>query len=137
MSKSLYEQLERSVDDLDQLDIASVMKQVKQMNKLFALHETDTKTLRATLISLELRHRAELDAMRSEIHAELVDREANTARVAERQRFLFERTSAQPGQLSAYDRASASAAYVEAALVALCPHSSTHSAGCDELAAAN
>ena len=75
----------------------------------------------------------EKDQLRSEVHCELVDREANAARVSERQRFLFERSTAQPGQASAAERASASALYVEAALVALCPHSTPRSSGCDQL----
>ena len=83
---------------------------------------------------LKARAVIEKDQLRAEMHCELVDREANAARVAERQRFLFERSMAQPGQASAAERASASALYVEAALVALCPHSTPRSPGCDQLA---
>ena len=75
----------------------------------------------------------EKDVMREEMHAEHVDREANAARVAERQRFLFERSVAQPGQASAAERASASAAFVEAALASLCPHVAQKSPGTAQL----
>mgnify|MGYP004366846045 FL=1 len=84
-----------------------------------------------------MRSTIELDTIRSEMHMELVDREANAARVAERQRFLFERSSAQAGQASAAERASASASYVEAALAALCPHTTPASPGCAQLAASS
>lgn len=76
----------------------------------------------------------ERDVMRSEMHGELVDREANAARVAERQRFLYERPLAQNGLAQAFERASASASFVEAALVALCPHAHPPSRGCEVVA---
>lgn len=81
------------------------------------------------------RHTAEKDVLKAELHCEAVDREANAARVAERQRFLFERAVALPGQGDASERASASAAYVEAALASLCPHTLPPAAGCEALAA--
>jgi len=70
------------------------------------------------------------DVMRSEMHFELVDREANAARVVERQRFLYERPVAQNGLSQAFDRAASSASFVQAALVALCPHTNPPSRGC-------
>ena len=73
------------------------------------------------------RARAEVDLLRSELHGELVDREANAARVNERQRCIFEREQALAGQSTAHARAQASAAYLEAALVSLDVH--THSVG--------
>lgn len=78
--------------------------------------------------------RVQLDILRTEINSELVDREANAARIAERQQFLFQRASALPGQLTAAERAVASATYVEAALVALCPHVHVPMSGCAHLA---
>lgn len=76
----------------------------------------------------------EKDVLRQEMHAEQVDREANSARVAERQRFLFERAASQPGQSAAGERAVASASFVEAALASLCPHISEKSPGSAQLA---
>ena len=81
------------------------------------------------------RHTAEKDVLKAELHCEAVDREANAARVAERQRFLFERAVALPGQSDASERASASAAFVEAALASLCPHGLPPAAGCEALTA--
>eukprot|EP00662_Eupelagonemidae_sp_cell21_P034308 gene34308-59036_t len=67
------------------------------------------------------------------MRAELVDRQANAARVADRQRALFERGVAQSGQLQASERAKASAGYIEAALTTLCPFSVAQPGGCNEL----
>ena len=79
------------------------------------------------------RARAEVDILRSELHGELVDREANAARVNERQRYLFERHEALAGQTTAHQRAQASAAYLEAALVSLDVHTNTPGHGCELL----
>jgi len=88
------------------------------------------------LVHAKHRARAEVDLLRSELHSELVDREANAARVHERQRFLFEKQSALEGQLVAHDRAAASAAYLEAALVSLDVNTQTAAHGCEVLYAA-
>ena len=80
--------------------------------------------------------RVQMDILRLEINSELVDRDANAARIAERQQFLFQRASALPGQATAAERAVASAAYVETALVSLCPHVGMPMAGCAVLDAA-
>jgi hypothetical protein len=107
---------------------------------------SELQTIANTLLETALynaRHAADaaaqsriaLDLLRSEVNSELVDREANAARIAERQQFLFQRASALPGQASAAERACASAAYVEAALVSLCPHVNLPMAGCATLEA--
>lgn len=97
--------------------------------------------LRARIVELEqelrdtkARARLERAALKAEMRAELVDRQANAARVADRQRALFERGVAQSGQLQASERAKASAGYIEAALTTLCPFSVAQPGGCNELA---
>ena len=83
---------------------------------------------------VQARMRVERDILSIEMHNELVDREANAARVAERQRGMFERASALKGQLDAFDKANQSAACVESAVANLCPLASvTHSLGCRRL----
>ena len=129
LSKALYEEMDLALTegvDTGQVDAGSVRSKARTLNKILqaANRQRSFEKARAT---------AELDALRSEMHSELVDREANAARVAERQRFLFERHTAQPGQAAAADRASQSAAFVEAALVSLCPHTTTVSPGCAQL----
>ena len=96
------------------------------------LHNLLLQAIRHDAASIA-RARIERDSVKLEMHAELVDREANSARVADRQRLLFERSAAQPGQASAGERAVQSAAYVEAALASLCPHGAAVSVGCEQL----
>lgn len=102
--------------------------------KLQALDDT-LQLIKREMAAAHTRHTAEKDVLKAELHCEAVDREANAARVAERQRFLFERAVALPGQSEASERASASAAFVEAALASLCPHDLLPAAGCEALAA--
>jgi bacterioferritin (cytochrome b1) len=82
----------------------------------------------------QMRHRVERDILVCESQSDQVDREANSARIADRQRFLFERQQAQSGQAAAAERAAASAAYVESALCSLCPYVTQTSSGSAQLA---
>lgn len=110
---------------------AKIMEDLrKDLDKLHTLVQTEARQTELERARCLL----EKDAMRAEIHAEQVDREANAARVSERQRFLFERQEAQQGQSSAAERAVASASYVEAALTSLCPHANQLSPGTVQLA---
>lgn len=130
LTKDLYERSAKG----EQISTDELQKHFRTLNKLFSEQERALKKARRDLSAEKIRHTTELDVLRSEVHCELVDREANAARVSERQRFLFERPVAQVGQTAANERAAASAAYVEAALVALCPHPIPHSSGCDQIA---
>jgi hypothetical protein len=80
------------------------------------------------------RSRAELDVLRTEMELDRIDREANSARIVERQKFLFERTGTVPGKALSFERAFASAAFVEQALVNLCTHANFPSRGSQLLA---
>ena len=126
-TKALYEAADAAIRDESPIDLAAVRSTAKKLNKLLLTmaRRQSFEKARATI---------ELDTLRMEMHAELVDREANAARVAERQRFLFERHAAQNGQAAAADRAAQSAAFVEAALVSLCPHTTVESPGCAQIA---
>jgi hypothetical protein len=124
-TKRLYEALEQARRG-KQVDYKQLKRQAKLAN--------------AVLVSVQRRHadeivaaRVERDALRAEMHGELVDREANGARVSDRQRVLFERATALPGQSAAQEKAQASASFVEAAISSLCPHAGARSAGCDLL----
>lgn len=70
------------------------------------------------------RVQAERDILKLEMEAELVDREANSARVLDRQRLLYGRTVALPGQPNVFEKAMLSAALVEAAINVITPHTS-------------
>lgn len=133
LTTELHEEVIAAIESGHELDLTTFKKRLKTLNRLFAEQKQELTQTKRTLHFQKLRATVEVDALRAEVHAELVDREANAARVAERQRFLFERAVALPGQLSASDRAGASAAFVEAALVALCPQTTTPSHGCEQL----
>ena len=76
------------------------------------------------------RSRAEVDLLRSELHDELVDREA-ARRASTTASASSSSANALDGQLHAHDRAAASAAYLEAALVALDVNTQTAGHGCE------
>lgn len=135
-SKRIYDLLdgcEKNQLDLTVAETREGKKCARKANACIDQLRKEVEQLQRELHDYKTRARAEKDVLRAEVHGELVDREANAARVAERQRFLFERSAAQMGQSSAGDRAAASAAFVEAALVTLCPHPQQMSAGCEQL----
>lgn len=134
LTKQLHQRLQKGSDAISPQELAT---HLKTLNRLFSQQDQAFKGLKRTLDDQKNRHIIEMDSLRSELHGELVDREANAARIVERQRLLFERSVAQPGQLHGHDRATASAAYVEAALVALCPYTVPPLSGCDTLMAAD
>lgn len=123
MSDKLLRQLEQpSPDTARALQSAQLLQQ--------QLH-----TLKRQFLDLKARELVERDIVTTEMHHELVDREANAARAADRQRYIFERSSALPGQLTAYEKARQSTAFVESAVANLCPYaSSAPSNGCHSLA---
>jgi hypothetical protein len=63
----------------------------------------EIKRLTRELHASKVRAVAEQDALRAAIHGELIDVAANQARVADRQRILFQRSSSQAAE--AYERA--------------------------------
>tara|TARA_B100002052_G_C15296979_1_gene339314 strand:+ start:64 stop:468 length:405 start_codon:yes stop_codon:yes gene_type:complete len=94
-----------------------------------ALTKTRLRATEKLLLSLsrqldfeKRRGAAELQALRAELQEELIAREANAARVAEKQRAAFDTSSALPGALHGLDRAAASAAFIDVALRALDVH---------------
>jgi len=69
--------------------------------------------------------------LREAVRDELIDREANAARVFDRQRARVEDRA---DELAAFDRAHASAQQIEAGVGALCPHQAARAAGVSLLA---
>ena len=114
-TKHLHSALKDAYKTGATLELRLHMKQAKMANAVLA-------EASRSMAQERTRATVEKDALRAEMHAELVDREANAARVAERQRVLFERGSALAGQAGAQERAYASAAFVEAAVASLCPN---------------
>jgi hypothetical protein len=71
--------------------------------------------------------------LREAVRDELIDREANAARVLDRQRALLE---GKGESLSAFDKASQAVASVEASVASLCPHQLQRAPGVTVLAEA-
>lgn len=129
LARQLCDKIHAAGDHPSAQLMASLREELAQLSLVVQKNER--------LASVErVRSLNEIDILRAEMHGEQVDREANAARVAERQRFLFERSVAQSGQATAAEKAMASAAYVEAALASLCPHVSHVSPGSAQLAEA-
>jgi len=76
--------------------------------------------LSKSVVDTEERHKVELKVITEEMRRELVDREANSARVDERVRVMAERDNG--GKAGTYDRAVNSAASIHAAIGRLCGH---------------
>lgn len=72
--------------------------------------------------------------LREAVRDELIDREANAARVADKQRAAFEGRDA--AALTAFDRANQMVAGVEASVASLCPHQLQRAVGVSILAEA-
>lgn len=127
MAKRLYEiteHLEKTQTLPDSLTWSDLRKLAKTLHKSVA-------TAERVRSHEHKRALVERDILRGESCTDQIDREANAARISERQRFLYDRLSTAPGKANSAERATASAAYVEAALVALCPHSNAPSRGCE------
>jgi hypothetical protein len=89
--------------------------------------KTTVKNAHTTIVALRRRyheqfhrHRIEKASILAEISGELVDRAANAIRVADRQKFLYEKSVHRNVQV--LEHATAGASYVEAAIASLCPH---------------
>ena len=72
--------------------------------------------------------------LREAVRDELIDREANAARVHDRQRALFEGRDS--NTLTVFDRVNQTVAGVEASIASLCPHGLQRSSGVTVLAEA-
>jgi hypothetical protein len=118
-NKHVYDAIKR-LEQGEAVDVALLRRYVKRVG-------TTLQRLQHEHEHAKHRARVETDIMHAEMQSEHVDREANAARIAERQRFLFQRNAA-IGDASAYDRAVMGANYVETALVTLCPHPATPTA---------
>jgi len=108
---------------------------LEKLRRLSRAAEREAAALKRREAFAKERAGIEKDVLREEIRSDMVDREANAARVAERQRILFGRTCALAGQLSSNDSAATSANYIEKALSSLCPNYGGLSSGCERLRA--
>lgn len=100
-------------------------QQLKEWRTVVAAANKELSRMVKKLASQDERHKVEMAMINEEVRGELVDREANNARVAERFRMQLDRENS---SLS-FDRALNSAAVVESSIAALCPHVNGMSSG--------
>jgi hypothetical protein len=112
----------------DGLDYAELKKLAADANKA-------VQAMQRIATDEALRADVRENVLREAVRDELIDREANAARIQDRQRLLLEQAGATE-TLSAFDRAATSASSVEASIAALCPHQTRVAAGVVVLAAA-
>jgi hypothetical protein len=96
-------------------------EQLGEWRKAAASAARECIALERLIASEKHRHGVELEIMLEEMRSELVTREANAARTAERFRVLAEKNGG-GSDSSAYDRAVQTAETVDAAVRALCCH---------------
>ena len=110
--KEIHSSVKNSINN----DIANVEMLHNVKCELAQLHR-DINTLRRHAAAREEQHLVAVAIMKEEMREELVQREANSARTAERFRAFCNQKSG--GAQSAFDRAAATAASIEACVNAL------------------
>jgi hypothetical protein len=121
-------------------DAGATGKQVREWRGVAAQANKEIVRLQRELAMVRERAEVERAIITEELRGELVDREANAVRTADRFRDFCDRSStaargagASAGSASAveraYDRAQSAAAQIEAAIAALCTHSLNTSGG--------
>lgn len=99
--------------------------ELKEWRTVVAAANKELSRMVKKLANQDERHKVEMAMINEEVRGELVDREANNARVAERFRMQLDRENS---SLS-FDRALNSASVVESSIAALCPHVNGMSSG--------
>ena len=103
----------------------------KAATKTLKTAQSTISSLRRHNFNQKTRHQVEKDIMHAEIANEQVDREANSIRIADRQRQLFERSVHQ--NVSVLDTAVSAAGFIENQLSTLCPHANSKADGSREV----
>jgi len=130
-TKSLHKRL-RELEDTSETATVNDGIDWKPLKKLAADANKAIQAMQRHASDDAVRADVRENILREAVRDELIDREANAARVQDRQRTLFEgRDSA---ALSAFDRANQQVATVEASIAALCPHQLQRAPGVSVLA---
>ena len=101
-------------------------EQVRQWRAVTAQANKEIVRLQRELAGVRERAEVERAILNEEVRGELVDREANGVRTADRYRAIYERqvnTLDQSEASGVYERAMRAAANIEAAIAGLCTHS--------------
>lgn len=116
---------------LDELDDA----RCEPLKKLAARANKAVQAIQRCAHAESLRADVRESILREAVRGELIDREANAARVLERHRLFAEEGGSSSTAPSTFERARTAAASVEASIASLCSHRSRHAPGIALLAA--
>ena len=134
-TKELHRRLREAMEGADLVGVHGPSKE--EFKKLKTLAADANKAVQA------MQRHASDDAVRADVREnvlreavrdELIDREANAARILDKQRAIFEGRDAT--SLAAFDRANQTVASVEASVASLCPHQLQRATGVSVLAEA-
>ena len=101
-------------------------KMIRDWQAVVRAANAEISRMSKQMAASEERHNVEMSVISEEMHSELVDREANTARTAERFRMLQDRSGSNG---NAYEKAISSSSVVESAIAQICCHSLNSSGG--------
>ena len=131
-TKNLHKRLREWEHQQDVMDTVCV--DYAELKKLAADANKAIQAMQRHASDDALRADVRENILREAVRDELIDREANAARVQDKQRSLFEGRDA--AALSAFDRANQTVAAIEASVASLCPHQLQRAPGVSVLAEA-
>jgi hypothetical protein len=112
--------------DHEQHDMAVLVSKIADWRSTVRLANSELARMAKQLATTEERHKVERAVIAEEMRSELVDREANVARTAERFRVLQGRSGSTG---NTYERAVNSVSAVEASIAQLCSHALNRNGG--------
>ena len=130
-TKGLHTRLRELENDMVSTDRCN--PDFKKLKKLAADANKAVQAMQRHASDEAVRADVSLSILREAVRDDLIDREANAARVLDKQRGMLE---CNPDAASAFERAHAAANAVESAVIALCPHQTRHASGVALLAEA-
>lgn len=116
--------LHRRLKELDPIASGIAKTELCELAKLAATANRAVVALQRHAHASEMQASVRERVLRSAIHSDLIDREANAARVMDKERTLVE----QAGGSDIHERAHLAARVVERSLATLCPHQKVRTA---------
>lgn len=129
-TKGLHNRL-RELEDMATTD--QCLQDFKKLKKLASDANKAVQAMQRHASDEAVRADVSLNILREAVRDDLINRDANAARVIDKQRSMLE---SNPCAASAFERAHTAANAVESAMIALCPHQTKHASGVALLAEA-
>tara|TARA_B110000902_G_scaffold15277_1_gene17988 strand:- start:2 stop:490 length:489 start_codon:yes stop_codon:yes gene_type:complete len=103
-------------------DDGAKLAEITKLKRLAADANRSVQAIRRCTATKKIQTAVELNLLRAAVQGELVDREANSARILDRQRVIFDNLSAKTPSSVAFDRAAIAVQSIESELAKLCPN---------------